>query len=139
MFYLQNEMTEEYEKIAASFTSVIMEVVQFLKEEAAAKGIHFPSSQLVNLLGAAKEEIEEIYRDIVSEARIFDTEILGDILESPVVSFISRVYFGVWSEMIHLQHHLSLNLIQTIERFQEELASISEIVMEGKLNATLPL
>ncbi|XP_047488685.1 vitellogenin [Penaeus chinensis] len=130
-----NEMTEEFEKIAASFTSVVMEVVEFLKEEAAAKGIQFPSSQLVNLLGVAKEEIEEIYRDIVSEARIFDTEILGDILGSPVVSFISRVYIGVWSEIMRLQNHLSVSLIQTIERFQEELGSISEIVMEVVMTA----
>lgn len=139
MSYLQIEMTEGFEKIAVSFKSVAMEFVQFLKEEAAAKGVQFSSSQLVNLMGVAKEEIVEIYRDILSEARIFHTEILANILESPVVSVISRVYFSVRSEIVRLQHQLSVTLIQAIEGGQEELAIVYEIVMEGKLNVSLLL
>nr|BAD98732.1 vitellogenin [Penaeus japonicus] len=133
---LMNEMTEEYEKAAVLFKSVVMEVVHFLEEEASAKGIHFPSSQLVTLLGVAKEEIEEIYRDILSDARIFDTEIIRDILASPVVSFVPRVYFGVWSEIVLLQHQLSVNIIQAIERFQGEFEGITEIIMEIVMEAT---
>ncbi|XP_063602733.1 vitellogenin-like [Penaeus indicus] len=118
-------------KVAMSLKAVVMEVVQFLKEEAAAKGVEFPSSQLVSLMDEAKEEIKAIYRDIVSEMRILDTELIADILGSPAVSFVSRVYLGVWSQMTRLQHHFSTSLAEAIQRWQEQLGGVSELLMES--------
>nr|ABB89953.1 vitellogenin [Penaeus monodon] len=127
---VMSEVSGNLGQVAMSLKAVVMEVVQFLKEEAAAKGVEFPSSQLVSLVDEAKEEIKAIYRDIGREMRILDTELIADILDSPAVSFMSRVYLGVWSHMTHLQHHFSTSLVEVIQKWQEQLRDVSEVLME---------
>jgi len=132
ILYFQSEVTSTLRKVAMSLETVAMEAVQFLKEEAAAKGVEFPSSHFVSLVDEANEEIKAIYRDIVSEMRILDTELIADILESPTVSFVSRVYLGVWSQIARLQHHFSTRAVEMIQQWQEQLTDVSEIFIEGK-------
>lgn len=139
IIYFQSEVSGNLGQVAMSLKAVVMEVVQFLKEEAAAKGVEFPSSQLVSLVDEAKEEIKAIYRDIGREMRILDTELIADILDSPAVSFMSRVYLGVWSHMTHLQHHFSTSLVEVIQKWQEQLRDVSEVLMECELIAILLL
>ncbi|XP_042892354.1 vitellogenin-like [Penaeus japonicus] len=127
---LMSEVSEDLTEVAMSLKAFVMEVVQFLKEEAAQKGIHFQSSQLVILVGAAREELNAIYRDILSEMRILDSGIIADILESPAVSLVSRVYLGVWSQIARLQRDISTSLVGVIQRCQLEMEDITEVIME---------
>lgn len=125
-------MSEDLTEVAMSLKAFVMEVVQFLKEEAAQKGIHFQSSQLVILVGEAREELNAIYRDILSEMRILDSGIIADILESPAVSLVSRVYLGVWSQIARLQRDISTSLVGVIQRCQLEMEDITEVIMESR-------
>nr|AAM48287.1 vitellogenin [Metapenaeus ensis] len=125
-----NEVTEALETIIMAIKPVAMNTFRYLEEEAAEKGVQFPSAHFIALMSEAKAEAEAIYREILEEVRMLDTEVIEEILASPAVSFIWRTYFDVWSQMARVHHKITAAIIRAVERYEEKLEGVTEMIME---------
>nr|QXJ08928.1 vitellogenin [Penaeus merguiensis]QXJ08931.1 vitellogenin [Penaeus merguiensis] len=127
------EASENAMRVMRFIETLAMNVFHFLEEEAAAKGVHFPSPQFVALMEEAKEEIRGIFQDILTDFLILDARFIHDILESPIVSYMSRVYLSVWSQIARLQRQLLVGLTETLKElggYGNVTDTIMEIIMQ---------
>lgn len=125
-------MQEECGKVIKSISNWADGVYTYLKEAAQEQDIHFPDPKILELITEVKNELQDIYQNVMYEGVIPQYKALRDLV-APVVSYVTRYLYSLLVGLADARVNIINALLEEITNLREQLKTFTELCVEGKL------
>ncbi|XP_069949063.1 vitellogenin-like isoform X2 [Cherax quadricarinatus] len=127
---MKTAVQEECGKVIKSISNWADGVYTYLKEAAQEQGIHFPDPKILELITEVKNELQDIYQNVMYEGVIPQYKALRDLV-APVVSYVTRYLYSLLVGLADARVNIINALLEEITNLREQLKTFTELCVEG--------
>ncbi|XP_069949065.1 vitellogenin-like isoform X3 [Cherax quadricarinatus] len=131
---MKTAVQEECGKVIKSISNWADGVYTYLKEAAQEQGIHFPDPKILELITEVKNELQDIYQNVMYEGVIPQYKALRDLV-APVVSYVTRYLYSLLVGLADARVNIINALLEEITNLREQLKTFTELCVEVLVKA----
>nr|AAX94762.1 vitellogenin [Portunus trituberculatus] len=136
--YRENEMAALKDLVLNDVYRITEEVLSWtdrvyaeIERQASQAGVPFPTPKIRQLMQEIKQEIVEIYRDLIYNDILYEWNALVEILHGPTATFIKKSIFQSLQSMAQLQREWAVSIVEQLKQhFKPAINKISEAVKQ---------
>ncbi|XP_053642616.2 vitellogenin-like [Cherax quadricarinatus] len=135
MHTVKGALKEDWEIVMESAHSWADSVSRYLEEQAQQQGTTFPNPEIETLLEEVKNDLREIYHDLIYKEITPHYEAFREFLRRPPASYVIQFSSSILSGIAKMQRDLRSRLLHEVLAWQEEFKDIKECIIDFLVKA----